>query len=712
MPNTNKPSTASVPWIRTLSLGKHIVCTVTRRSLIIGSLLTAALLTLILTHTHCFLQEDITAGGLLYSLCLIAAPLIGGIAAVQLELTDKKNAILHTIAVLLMPIVALTMVECLGGVFTWDWSPRTLLLNYILLMLFYGIVYVFSGSYRLPLLLINPLVFLLGLTNFYVLAFRGTPFVPMDFFAAGTAANVMSAYDFSFNYQVVIALVLLVFLTVTACRLRTPKLPFILKVASRVFFGVLAVSIVSLYLFTDLYARAGLSPDFWSQWRGYRNTGTLLNFCLNTKYITVDQPSGYDADAIQGIIQAGAAADDRDKAQPNVICIMNESLSDLSVLGDFDTNIPYMPYLNSLTDNTVRGNLYVPVIGASTSNTEFEFLTGAPISFFPAGSNAYMLYAKKPLYSLVSTLGNQGYSKDAFHPYYTSGWNRPTVYQNFGFDRFLGINTVIRQSLLTAYAQSGYQSTVLEQLVADAYPGEDILLRRYVSDSYNYKKVIELYEQRDRSQPFFLFNVTMQNHGGYTEKSANFTEDVYVTAINGQPVTTDYPKLNQYLSLIKASDEAFEKLITYFSAQKEPTVICLFGDHQPNIESSFVKEVLGGTPTSLSNTQAQKQYITPFYIWANYDIEEREIERLGANYLATYMMDIANIQMPDYNRYLLQLSKTLPVLNTVGIIDADGNHYAIGEKTPYDTLIADYKKVVYNLIFDTDNRCDATFRVQ
>ena len=51
---------------------------------------------------------------------------------------------------------------------------------------------------------------------------------------------------------------------------------------------------------------------------------------------------------------------------------MNETFSDLRVLGEFATN-NYMPFTRSLTRNTIKGNLYMPVNGAGTSNSEFEF---------------------------------------------------------------------------------------------------------------------------------------------------------------------------------------------------------------------------------------------------------------------------------------------------------------------------------------------------
>ena len=250
------------------------------------------------------------------------------------------------------------------------------------------------------------------------------------------------------------------------------------------------------------------------------------------------------------------------------------------------------------------------------------------------------------------------------------------------------------------------------------YPGQNVLIRQYVSDSYNYRKIIEMFEQRDPDQPFFLFNVTMQNHGGYTYRSDEFVEDVYVTDATGQRAMREvdgqlqplYPRTDQYLTLIKRSDEAFEELIDYFSQRSEPTVICMFGDHQPSIENSLVTKLLGVSSTlDLTIEQQQRQYITPFVIWANYDIEEREIERLSANYLSSLVLQTAGVQMSDYDRYLLKLSEILPVIDSVGLIDANGVHYSHSEKTPYDDLVNDYRKVVYNLMFDADHRCEYIF---
>ncbi len=698
----------------------------TPRRLIAGGLFSAALLVFVLLHTDEFLYKDVTCGGLLYGLCLAAAVILGALATLRWSMTPRAGVNTSIVVVFLLPIVAMTMAECLNGVFTWDWSPQTLMLNYILYSLFYGFVYVCSGSFRLPMLIVNPLIFILALANHWVYAHRGTPFVPMDFHSIGTAIGVVDNYDFSFDYQIVISVLLLVFLTIAGYKLRTPAMDIVGKIATRVFFGTLIVAITAIYFFTDQYAEVGLRPDFWNQARGYHNTGVVMNFCLNTKYQYMNAPAGYDADQVEGIVYDTLDGDDvgistapSAPKSPNIICIMNESLSDLSVLGEVSTNIDYMPFLNSLTDNTVRGDLYVPVIGSGTSNTEFEFLTGAPTSFFPAGSNAYMLYVKNPLPNLVTTLMDQGYSSHAFHPYYASGWNRISVYDHFGFTRFTSLGSIISNDILLQYSESGADHELLNQLVEEAYPGQNILLRQYVSDERNYQEVIDLYERRNKSQPFFLFNVTMQNHGGYSEISSNFIEEVYINGLPdgqeleaGVDVTTAFPKANQFLSLMKRSDEAFQNLITYFSQQEEPTVICMFGDHQPGIESDYIRRLLGANSLySLSVEQDVKRYVTPFYIWANYDIEEQTVERLSSNYLSSYVLDVAGVELPAYNRYLLKLSQTLPVITNAGIIDADGNHYASAAASPYSDLVADYEKVVYNYIFDEENRKTALHHI-
>lgn len=623
--------------------------------------------------------------------------------------SEKAKRISGFVILFLMPVITMSITECLNNVFIYNMTYLGFLGNYLVILIIYFLFFAVSGSFKITYLVTNSLLFGLAVAHSYIMDFRGTPFQPMDFLSVTTAANVANTYDFTPNYKVITASLLFILLTVICIKMKTPKYSLITKIISRSFTLTFSSVILILFYFTSLFADMGVKPDFWNQTRGYHNYGFVFNFFANTKYLYVTEPNNYDSEQIDEIINRQDDNSDNTETSktPNIICIMNESLSDLSALGEFETNKDYMPFLHSLTKNTIKGNLYVPVIGAGTSNTEFEFLTGHTTAFLPSGSNAYMLYIKNATPSLVSTLKAQKYSSFALHPYYASGWRRTAVYSNFGFDKFISLENIMDVSLMTKYQQNGNDANYLQSLIDEYYPNSDMLIRQYVSDSYNYKLLIKDYEKRDKSKPYFAFNVTMQNHGGYTNSCVNFPEKIKLTS---SEKSEKYIKTNKYLSLVKQSDSAFKELIEYFSNVKEKTVICMFGDHQPNIETEFVAETLGvDNLSNLTIEQEQSRHVTPFYIWANYDIEEKEIEKLSANYLSSLVLDTAGVKLTEYNKYLLELSETLPVINTVGYIDKDGNYYKWSDVSPYTELLNEYEKLQYNCIFDSENFNQNTF---
>ena len=210
------------------------------------------------------------------------------------------------------------------------------------------------------------------------------------------------------------------------------------------------------------------------------------------------------------------------------------------------------------------------------------------MAFLPTGSIAYELYIKDETSSICKTLKELGYTNIAIHPYYSTGWSRDKVYPLLGFDDF----------------------------IADErnFPNAKYY-RSYISDESSYDKVIEQFENKGEDEKLFVFNVTMQNHGGYASMYSNFPQMVWL-----EESSQYYAKTNQYLSLIEKSDEAFEGLLEYFSNVDEPTVIVMFGDHQPKIETEFYEELFGKSLDDLTVEEDQKRYITPFVIWANYDI--------------------------------------------------------------------------------------------
>lgn len=735
MNQITRPEQIVTPEMKTESpRRKKLRITSTRKSRITGTAVSAVLLAFILIFRHAFYitasigaAADAAGEGLTFTvspsgdtviwlgpvqlvLSILLALAAGAVAAFRLEWSGtEKIARRCTLGLyLLLPIASLTMMEYLGGVFTYDWSPLTFCRNYVFAALLFLGVYAVFNRVRVSWFAVNSLFFIFGVANHYILTFRGTPLLPTDLASLQTGLSVAGNYDYTPDFHVVLGAVFFAALLVLGVRM--PKLAAGKNVNRGIRIGSLALVLLCTGLLykTDWFANNGMKPDFFNQARGYRNHGSLFHFWINTKYLTVNPPEGYSSEEVEEIVNSGEENGGDDgapaatKERPNIICIMNETLADLSVVGDFTTNIDYMPYMRSLADNTVKGNLYVSVYGAGTANSEFEFLTGDSLAFLPAGACAYESYVDSPMPSLVSSLGALGYAETAFHPYYGENWQRERVYPLLGFQEYISIEDLFGAENVARYREDA-NFWRYHQAVSELYPDQVTFLRRYVSDEFDFRQVEQMYEERDESRPFFLFNVTMQNHSGYDAVSSNFQQEVWLTG----EMEGKYPKADQYLSLIKRTDDAFQQLTSYFSQVSEPTVICIFGDHQPSIETEFYEELYGKSLADLNLEERQKMYRTPFLIWANYEIREQEVEAISANYLSTLLMEAAELPLTDYQEYLSALRQEVPVINANGYLGADGVWYQLDDKTsPYAEKISDYDKVQYNNLFDTENRVE------
>ena len=395
--------------------------------------------------------------------------------------------------------------------------------------------------------------------------------------------------------------------------------------------------------------------------------GIAVTFAMDLAYVTVGKPSGYQASEEQAVLeQYGEQETESTEELPNIVAVMNESFSDLAVLGDFTVNEDDMPYLHRLQQgnaNTVTGYLNVSVCGGNTANTEFEFLTGNTMAFLPQGSIPYQQYITGEIDSLPSYLASLGYQTVATHPYNASGWQRDTVYPLLGFS---------------------------ESIFRDQYWGAS-QVRKYVSDDSCVDKIIQLYEGKEEGKPLFVFNVTMQNHGGYTDLYDNFTPEIQVEGVNSTAVS-------QYLSLIRLSDASLEKLIQYFSGVDEKTIVVFFGDHQPN--DTVAAPILAKNGISVKNMDAEQlklRYQVPYVIWANYDIGEETGKDTSANYLAADVLRYAGVAPDAYLDYLSGLKEQYPIISAMRVVTADGEDT---DATAQKEGLSDYQKLQYYQLFD------------
>jgi phosphoglycerol transferase MdoB-like AlkP superfamily enzyme len=532
----------------------------------------------------------------------------------------------------------------------------------------WGLFFV-TGSARVSLRIEAAGAMVFGLVNHYVMAFRSTPFVPWDIFSVKTAASVAGNYDFTPGVRVCVVTAAFVLLIVL---LQLLDLRWRKKIGWRLIPA--GISFLGLFLFSgllqdeDFQTANYLYPFLFTPAYMTKVNGMAVTFTMDMAYVHVERPQGYSEDEAEAIlaeyekkaaeaaqttapdITAAGDAAQGDADYPNIIVIMDEAFSDLAVLGEVNASEDYMPFVHELqqgADNTITGYLNVSVCGGNTANTEFEFLTGNTMAFLPTGSIPYQQYITGETPSLASYLRELGYATYAMHPYNASGWNRDRVYPWLGFE----------------------ESYFLKDMGSMSY------LRTYVSDQSDFSKLIELYENKPKNQPVFLFNVTMQNHGSYTETYSNFVPEITVEGIDSVP-------LNQYLSLIQKTDEALRELLEYLKEQPEHTVVVFFGDHQPN--NAVAGKIAAG------DVDETLRYQVPYVIWANFDLPEATGVDTSVNYLAAHVLEAAGVPTSGYQDFLLSLEENYPVLSAVRMETAAED----------EEKLLTYRKLEYYLLFD------------
>lgn len=589
-------------------------------------------------------------------------------------------AIRNFLPMLLIPIANFYLFEAYIHNPFKDMKIQIQFLNIFLFELLMLLFFMVLGSLKWSLRLQSAFFMLIGLANYYVLEFRSAPIMPWDIYSFGTAMSVAGNFEYTLEKQTVFVIIGFVVLLIIEefPNLRISRISIVSK---KVIYAIRAVSagicVCLLFGFTHMLwqestiIKFGMYDKLFTPTVISKRDGTAIGFLMELQYITIDKPSNYSADMAEQILEPFSEMAAENPAPvhdaPNIIVIMNEAFSDPAVLGNFETNEEYMPFVHSVlngeVENTTSGWLNVSVLGGNTANTEFEFLTGNTMAFLPQGSVPYQQYVKGEQESLASHLKTLGYQTIAMHPYNSTGWDRNKVYPLLGFDKM--------------YFIKDYSS-----------PEK---IRKYVSDRACYDKIIELYEEKPKDTPFFIFNVTMQNHSSYSEEFDNFTPDITVTDSNSKT-------LNNYLSLMKISDEALEYLIDYFSTVEEDTVIIFFGNHQPtNSVVSNIWKLNGKNGNELSEEDEAKRYKVPLIIWSNFDTGITTDFETSTNFLASRVLELSKLPLYDYSMYLKRLSENYPVVTSMRAENSDG------ESTEVKNVMGElnnYAILQYNRLFD------------
>ena len=537
------------------------------------------------------------------------------------------------------------------------------LLNVGLLMIVYKLIYLLfrrmPGSY----LGVSLILVIYSIVDTFVVAFRNRPIAPWDFTAIRTAMDVAGNYDLKFTWYMILAAAVAVFLYILLkC---VPKDKKKLDKWDRGYLIILIATAV-YFVFAGQYYLWDI--ELLSR---FQNDGTTLTFSgLLLQYAKEQprKPKGYSDQKLASIEKKMRKDAEKDQGKgtvpANIIIVMNESFSDLDI-GGTDIAKGITPYFDSL-DNTIRGNLYVSVRGGGTCNTEYETLTGNTTAFFASGVYPFSMYMNRDVPSIVSRAKESGYETTGIHLGKGTNWNRATAWKRLQFDH---------------------------RVFADDFKGMKTV-HGYPTDEQDYEILEENYEKQLPSKQL-IFNVTYQNHGGYDD-----AEDLKKTVDLSSYGNGDYDFAENYLSLLKLSDSAFRELIEYYRKSDEPTMIVMYGDHQPSLGADADNLFF---PNAGSAEENMKEYVTPFVIWANYDIPDQTYDRLSANYMSSLVLHTANMKLTPYQQYLWELKDSWPVITLNGCFDAKGKFYSSVNEIS-DEKINEYRMLQYNQVFDSRRR--------
>ena len=557
------------------------------------------------------------------------------------------------------------------------YAPLNAMTAFCLTLILFALV----GRWWLATGISGVLFTIVALVNYYTRDLHGSALMPQDILNLGTAAEVMGSYTLKISQTVVtIGLLVLPVLGISAVQWFLAKNGP--KRASWKARGVrVAVSALCIFcvMFFGYFGPNPIKPKAtygWAWQETYYKYGYLAGTVEATTLMSdpIVEPQGYSDQAAQdaaGLVTGKYATAESAQEYPDIVLILSESFYDFDLVTDLQADTDIMTVTKNL-ENAVYGHTVSPHVGGGTNNSEYEMLSSNSMTLMPSITpfNWLNLYGANTLVSYTKSLG---YATMAAHPYTNSNYRRDSAWRALGFD---------------------------ETYFEDAFPTKEYYGNRpYQTDSASYKDFETLYEAMPADQPRFAFLVSIQSHGDYDMNDASL--DIVHAA-------TDYGEydelMDEFLSCMKMSDAAVAELLDYFTNLYETTgrkvVVALAGDHAP----SFVDHVADKSIAPQNELQILERS-TPFFIWANYPLENTAaavsttdpLNRMDMVMLAPTIAQQAGLPLSTFYQYLLEMKDVTPVITGANdYMTPDGHTAEFGTNADLDAWVHGYLNLEYN----------------
>lgn len=575
-----------------------------------------------------------------------------------------------------------------------------ILLNTFILFLVAHFLLAITRHYWFSVLITGFAQIIIIVANYLKIVFRDEPIIPGDLAMIKAWKSLLGMMGTPVIVAAIVLIIVVIFLIIYLGKKHPHTVHMSLKksliwvLVTVIFFsGTVVMNHDGSYV-NALMRNLGDEPYFFNQLYGAKVNGPILQFLNNIDISIMDEPDNYSKETMKKIYKKYAKESKKINAQRNndwndqiVIMGLSESFADPSRIPELILSQDPIPYIRKLMTSTTSGLMYSTGYGGGTANMEYMALTGLNQGFFSAALTPYtQLVTRQNSAYAFSRLFNQAV---AIHPYIGVYYSRQTVYEHFGFNKFM-------------YLGSKYP--IKHQYSIDRSP--------YLSDETAFANTID--EIIDAKSSKMINLVTMQNHLPYDNNCYNGKEKY---AASGNAIKDEKVKamVEEYVMGLHYTDVAVKNFIEKLDSINKPVTFVFYGDHLPGIYWN-----------TKNNTVLHQ---TDYFIYSN----KYAREHLGVKNYSQYKMVsptdfMALVQKQTSTKttpYTVLLEKVLdelPVITTKAAAGSEENTDAAmindeGQLIKYKDLTSlqkqlykDYKLVQYDMTAGNNYLADMHFQ--
>ena len=453
-----------------------------------------------------------------------------------------------------------------------------ILLNLLPPIILMFLLYFIFGRMWIAFTFPSFIILILSMVQFFKVQIHGDPFILSDILVAREVGAVMTEHTLTMNWKVYLAIALFVFGVLFSIFALKRKLS---SKRIRIIAAVVAVAI-SVVLYITVYSnervfeetKGDITKLEYSTAVEHISKGFLFQFIYsihNLESSRVKYPDWYDSKEASQVLQSYPNADIPANQKVNIVSFMLESYVDLSRFDVLDFKVDVYEPLHRLQTESVSGTTISNAFAGWTIDPERLFLTG----------NTQLTTYRSPVNSYVYYLRSQGYYTEGLHSGERWFYDRRSVNNHLGFDRYLFLDDYEKGSR---------------------------------DDSFLFPAVLDLYNARDKSKPYFSYNLSFQGHIGFNSKWM-LDQDAIA---QGDMSDESFNILTNYLAGIYDTSWRLEGFIDSLRTDPEPVVVVVFGDHMPWLgDGGATYEEIGINIDRGTDDGFLNYYSTPYIIWAN-----------------------------------------------------------------------------------------------